>query len=155
LASTAIWNGCPARRWRCLKSCFPEAVLGPVPNVYPFIVNDPGEGAQAKRRTSAVIVDHLTPPLTRAESHGVAEELETLLDEYYLASGVDPRRLKALTRDILDVASRHGLDRDIGITDEMDEDTRLARLDAHLCDLKELQIRDGLHILGESPEGDL
>lgn len=145
----------PGKALALSEGCFPEAVLGPMPNIYPFIVNDPGEGAQAKRRTSAVIVDHLTPPLTRAESHGVAEELETLLDEYYLASGVDPRRLKALTRDILDAASRHGLDKDIGITDEMDEDTRLARLDAHLCDLKELQIRDGLHILGESPEGDL
>ncbi|WP_421982917.1 cobaltochelatase subunit CobN [Roseibium sp.] len=144
----------PGKALALSQNCFPEAVLGPLPNVYPFIVNDPGEGAQAKRRTSAVIVDHLTPSLTRAESHGVAEELETLLDEYYLASGVDPRRLKVLTRDILDVAVRHGLDRDIGLDDKMDEETRLARLDAHLCDLKELQIRDGLHILGQSPDGD-
>lgn len=145
----------PGKALALSESCHPEAVLGPVPNIYPFIVNDPGEGAQAKRRTSAVIIDHLTPPLARAESHGVAGELETLLDEYYLASGVDPRRLKALTRDILDVAARHGLDKDIGLADDMDEETRLARLDAHLCDLKELQIRDGLHILGESPRGDL
>jgi cobaltochelatase CobN len=145
----------PGKALALSETCYPEAVLGPVPNVYPFIVNDPGEGAQAKRRTAAVIVDHLTPPLTRAESHGVAGELETLLDEYYLASGVDPRRLKALTRDILDVAARHGLDRDIGITPDMDETTQLARLDAHLCDLKELQIRDGLHILGGSPEDGL
>ena len=145
----------PGKALALSEDCFPEAVLGPVPNIYPFIVNDPGEGAQAKRRTAAVIVDHLTPPLARAESHGVAEELETLLDEYYLASGVDPRRLKALTRDILDAASRHGLDKDIGLEPGMDEETRLARLDAHLCDLKELQIRDGLHILGESPRGDL
>ncbi|WP_299813600.1 cobaltochelatase subunit CobN [uncultured Roseibium sp.] len=145
----------PGKALALSEACFPEAVLGPVPNIYPFIVNDPGEGAQAKRRTSAVIVDHLTPPLTRAESHGAAEELETLLDEYYLASGVDPRRLKALTREILDAAVRHGLDKDIGLDEAMDEDTRLARLDAHLCDLKELQIRDGLHILGTSPEGDL
>ncbi|MHA7772686.1 cobaltochelatase subunit CobN [Roseibium sp. M-1] len=145
----------PGKALALSEGCFPEAVLGPVPNIYPFIVNDPGEGAQAKRRTAAVIVDHLTPPLARAESHGVAEELETLLDEYYLASGVDPRRLKALTRDILDAAARHGLDKDIGLEPGMDEETRLARLDAHLCDLKELQIRDGLHILGESPEGDL
>ncbi|MEJ8474367.1 cobaltochelatase subunit CobN [Roseibium algae] len=145
----------PGKALALSEGCYPEAVLGPVPNIYPFIVNDPGEGAQAKRRTSAVIVDHLTPPLTRAESHGVAGELEILLDEYYLASGVDPRRLKALTSDILDVAVRNGLDKDIGISDEMDEATRLARLDAHLCDLKELQIRDGLHILGESPMGNL
>ncbi|WP_067340219.1 cobaltochelatase subunit CobN [Stappia indica] len=145
----------PGKALALSENCFPEAVLGPLPNIYPFIVNDPGEGAQAKRRTSAVIVDHLTPPLARAESHGVAAELEVLLDEYYLAQGVDPRRLKALTRDILEAAERHGLDRDIGLTSEMDEETRLARLDAHLCDLKELQIRDGLHVLGAAPEGDL
>lgn len=145
----------PGKALALSEDCFPEAVLGPLPNIYPFIVNDPGEGAQAKRRTSAVIVDHLTPPLARAESHGVAAELEVLLDEYYLAQGVDPRRLKALTRDILEAAERHGLDRDIGLTSEMDEETRLARLDAHLCDLKELQIRDGLHVLGAAPGGDL
>lgn len=145
----------PGKALALSEDCFPEAVLGPLPNIYPFIVNDPGEGAQAKRRTSAVIVDHLTPPLARAESHGVAAELEVLLDEYYLAQGVDPRRLKALTRDILEAATRHGLDRDIGITGEMDEETRLARLDAHLCDLKEMQIRDGLHVLGAAPEGSL
>ncbi|SDU01937.1 cobaltochelatase subunit CobN [Stappia sp. ES.058] len=145
----------PGKALALSENCFPEAVLGPVPNVYPFIVNDPGEGAQAKRRNAAVIVDHLTPPLTRAESHGVSQELEVLLDEYYLAQGVDPRRLKALTRDILETATRHGLDRDIGLTDAMDEETRLARLDAHLCDLKELQIRDGLHVLGASPDGRL
>ena len=145
----------PGKALALSASCYPEAALGPMPNIYPFIVNDPGEGMQGKRRTSAVIVDHLTPPLTRAESHGVGQELETLLDEYYLASGVDPRRLKVLTRDILDIAARHGLDKDIGLTADMDEVTRLARLDAHLCDLKELQIRDGLHILGQSPDGGL
>uniref|UniRef100_UPI003BAA3B2B cobaltochelatase subunit CobN n=1 Tax=Stappia sp. TaxID=1870903 RepID=UPI003BAA3B2B len=145
----------PGKALALSQDCFPEAVLDAVPNVYPFIVNDPGEGAQAKRRTSAVIVDHLTPPLARAESHGVAAELEVLLDEFYLAQGVDPRRLKTLTRDILETATRHGLDRDIGLDETMDEETRLARLDAHLCDLKELQIRDGLHILGAAPEGSL
>lgn len=142
----------PGKALALSEACYPEAVLGPVPNIYPFIVNDPGEGAQAKRRTSAVIVDHLTPALTRAESHGVSGELETLLDEYYLASGVDPRRVKALTTEILNLAGLHGLDQDIGVTADMDETTRLARLDAQLCDLKELQIRDGLHVLGESPE---
>jgi len=59
-------------------SPFPEAALGPVPHLYPFIVNDPGEGTQAKRRTEAVIIDHLTPPLTRAESYGRLAELERL-----------------------------------------------------------------------------
>lgn len=144
----------PGKALALSEACYPEAVIGPTPNIYPFIVNDPGEGSQAKRRLSSVIIDHLTPPLARAESHGSALELEALLDEYYIAAGVDHRRLKALGKEILGVAAREGMDKDIGLTSDMDEDTRLARLDAHLCDLKELQIRDGLHILGQSPTGE-
>ncbi|MDD7908451.1 cobaltochelatase subunit CobN [Pseudovibrio exalbescens] len=143
----------PGKALALSESCFPEAVLGPTPNIYPFIVNDPGEGAQAKRRTAAVIIDHLTPPLARAESHGVASEMENLLDEFYQASGVDTRRCDVLAKELLDLAATHGLDLDIGLTSDMDEETRLARLDAHLCDLKELQIRDGLHVFGRKPEG--
>ncbi|MEI2388063.1 cobaltochelatase subunit CobN [Breoghania sp. JC706] len=143
----------PGKALALSEGCYPEAVLGPIPNLYPFIVNDPGEGSQAKRRLSSVIVDHLTPPMTRAESHGVAVELEGLLDEYYLASGVDPRRMEALETDIFDLAARYGLDIDVGITKDMDRADRLTRIDAHLCDLKELQIRDGLHVLGAAPDG--
>ncbi|MEO1197926.1 MAG: cobaltochelatase subunit CobN [Pseudomonadota bacterium] len=135
-------------------TCFPEAMLGPLPNIYPFIVNDPGEGCQAKRRTSAVIVDHLTPPMTRAESHGVAVALETLIDEYYLASGVDPRRTTELESDIADLALGARLNEDVGLPADIDRGTLLQRVDAHLCDLKELQIRDGLHVLGQAPDGD-
>ena len=80
------------------EACFPEAVFGPLPHLYPFIVNDPGEGSQAKRRAQAVIVDHLTPPLTRAETYGPLAELELLVDEYFEAAGVDPRRLRLLPR---------------------------------------------------------
>ena len=133
--------------------CFPDAVLGPTPNLYPFIVNDPGEGTQAKRRIHSVIVDHLTPPLTRAGSYGPIAELERLVDEYYEASSVDPRRLEPLRRDILDLAARAGLDRDCGVRPE--DEGALTRLDGYLCELKELQIRDGLHVFGVSPEGRL
>ncbi|WP_350334205.1 cobaltochelatase subunit CobN [Coralliovum pocilloporae] len=143
----------PGKAIALSDTCFPEAMLGPVPHLYPFIVNDPGEGTQAKRRTSAVIIDHLTPPMTRAEAHGPALELEALLDEYYLATGVDPRRVAYLRKEILNLSARHGLDLDCGIERDEDEDDQLQKIDAHLCDLKELQIRDGLHILGSSPDG--
>ncbi|SMF22251.1 cobaltochelatase CobN subunit [Tistlia consotensis] len=134
--------------------CFPESVLGPLPHLYPFIVNDPGEGTQAKRRAQAVIVDHLTPPLTRAESYGPLKDLEALVDEYYEAAGVDPRRLALLRREILELSQRLGLDKDLGF-DAGDETAALSSLDNHLCELKELQIRDGLHVFGRSPEGRL
>ena len=133
------------------NSCYPEIAHGPLPQLYPFIVNDPGEGTQAKRRTSAVIIDHLTPPLTRAETYGPLKDLEALVDEYYLASGLDRRRVSALKKDILDLTRHNKLDLDAGFTG--DDDSDLNKLDAYLCDLKEAQIRDGLHILGSSPTG--
>ncbi len=133
------------------ENCYPDAILGAVPHIYPFIVNDPGEGTAAKRRSSAVIIDHLTPPLTRAESYGPLKDLEALVDEYYLASGLDRRRLSLLKENILDLTRHHKLDKDAGFTG--DDDADLQKLDTFLCDLKEAQIRDGLHILGESPAG--
>ena len=136
------------------QDCFPDAILGSLPHFYPFIVNDPGEGTQAKRRAQAVIIDHLTPPLTRAEGYGALAELERQVDEYFQASGLDPRRLTLLKKGILDDVRALGLDEDAGIKDEDSEQDALAKLDNHLCTLKELQIRDGLHILGRAPEGD-
>ncbi len=145
----------PGKSLALSEECFPEAVLGPLPHLYPFIVNDPGEGTQAKRRTAAVILDHLTPPLTRAETYGPLKELEALVDEYYEASGVDPRRLDHLRKEIRSLLSAARLDTDAGITPEMDEADALTRLDTYLCELKESQIRDGLHVFGTSPVGDL
>ncbi|MBF3362403.1 cobaltochelatase subunit CobN, partial [Pseudomonas aeruginosa] len=135
--------------------CWPDALLGPLPNIYPFIVNDPGEGAQAKRRTQAVIIDHLMPPLTRAESYGPLRDLERLADEFYDASLLDPRRAEQLRGEILVLLRDNRLDREIGLQLSDDPDSWLPQLDAYLCDLKESQIRDGLHVFGESPSGRL
>lgn len=132
---------------------YPDALWGQLPHLYPFIVNDPGEGTQAKRRTGAVIIDHLVPPLTRAETYGPLKDLEALLDEYYAASGMDRRRLADLKRRILDFTRDSRLDRDIGLPE--DETEALIKIDNFLCDLKEAQIRDGLHIFGQSPQGNL
>src|SRR5690606_4213605 len=105
----------PGKALGLSESCWPEAMLGPVPLVYPFLVNDPGEGSQAKRRISAVIVDHLTPAMTCAEIYGPLAELETLIDEYYLAAGIDRARRDYLAGEIIALAARHGLDRDLGL----------------------------------------
>ena len=132
---------------------YPAALWAELPQLYPFIVNDPGEGTQAKRRTGAVIIDHLVPPLNRAETYGPLKDLEALLDEYYAASGMDRRRLAGLRKRILDFTRDARLDRDIGLVP--DENESLRRIDTFLCDLKEAQIRDGLHIFGQSPTGRL
>ena len=144
----------PGKALALSAECFPEAVLAPLPHLYPFIVNDPGEGTQAKRRSQAVIVDHLTPPLIRAGSYGPLAELERLIDEYYEAAQGDARRVGVLASAILDQARVGGLDGDCGITGEEDPATALRKLDGFLCELKELQIRDGLHVFGASPRGE-
>lgn len=131
--------------------CVPLALTDALPVLYPFIVNNPGEAATAKRRIGAVTIGHMTPPLRTGGAHGNALELEKRIDEYAAADGLDTRRMAILKRDILDRAGDAGLLTESGATVEMCEDEQLARLDAYLCDVKDLQIRDGLHIFGRAP----
>ena len=142
----------PGKGTALSSECWPEAVFAPLPHLYPFIVNDPGEGAQAKRRTQAVIIDHLMPPMARAELYGPLAELEELADEYYQALGMDDRRAGHLKKALLDKAREaHVLEE---LSPASEEDDTLAALDTWLCDIKESQIRHGLHRLGALPERD-
>ena len=147
----------PGKSLALSQVCWPDALLGPMPHLYPFIVNDPGEGAQAKRRSQAVIIDHLMPPLTRAENHGPLQDLERLVDEYYDALLVDARRAVLLRRQILEAVRQQHLLEELDLAEPggkaVDDDAILERIDAYLCELKETQIRDGLHIFGASPTG--
>jgi cobaltochelatase CobN len=131
-------------------TCYPEVALGPMPHFYPFIVNDPGEGSQAKRRAQAVIIDHLTPPLTRAELYGPLADLERLMDEYVQAQQMDPGRCPLIRAQIQELVRAEHLDQQFNL--EKEEDWN--RLDGYLCELKESQIRDGLHIFGRIPAGE-
>lgn len=143
----------PGKAVALSADCAPEAVLGPMPVIYPFIVNNPGEAAQAKRRIAAVTVGHLTPPLVEAGQHGAAAEVEALLDEYADAQGLDPRRARKLADAILERAVDTGLADEAGLSGADDPEDRLQALDAWLCDLKEARIGDGLHVFGQSPAG--
>ena len=145
----------PGKSIALTETCYPEAILGGLPNIYPFIVNDPGEGTQAKRRSEAVIIDHLVPPLTRAESYGPMIQLENLIDEYYQAFQVDPSRTPILEKEIFETAERCNILKDSGLEEEELSGERLKRLDAYICDLKDMQIRDGLHVFGKTPKGKL
>lgn len=137
--------------------CAPDAVLGNLPLVYPFIVNDPGEGTQAKRRGHAVIVDHLVPPMARAETYGDMAKLEYLLDEYATVTALDPDKVPTLRAQIWTLIQAAQLHHDLH-TDEKPEDEEfdefVLHLDGYLCEIKDVQIRDGLHILGGGPEGE-
>ena len=138
----------PGKAVALSASCAPEAVLGAVPVIYPFIVSDPGEAAQAKRRIGAVTVGHLTPPLVAAGTHGASAEIEALFDEYAEAQGLDARRARLLGQAILEQARDSGLAADCGIGPTDDAETALVRLDSWLCDIKETRIGDGLHVFG-------
>ncbi len=140
----------PGKSVALSEDCAPEVVLGPMPLVYPFIVNNPGEAAQAKRRAAAVIVGHLTPPLVAAGAHGATAEIEALFDEYAEAQSLDPRRAQLLADVILSRAKESGLLEECGLSPDRDA---LMQLDAWLCDLKDMRINDGLHVFGRSPRG--
>ena len=142
----------PGKAAALSEVCFPAALLGGLPVIYPFIVNNPGEAAAAKRRLGAVTIGHLTPPLGDAGAHGAARELERLIDEYAAADGLDRRRAAVLRGAILEQADSAGLLAESGGAG-LDPDAALARLDAYLCDVKDLQIRDGLHVFGRAPRG--
>jgi cobaltochelatase CobN len=129
------------------ETCAPRALLGPTPMIYPFIVNDPGEAAQAKRRLSAVTLGHKPPPMTEAGLSGPLSEVDRLVDEFASAEGLDPRRRKVLSDQIVDAAIRAGIAAQCGLDAGMAASEALTRIDAFLCDVKELSIRDGLHIL--------
>ncbi len=148
----------PGKSLALSGSCYPEVAFGAMPHLYPFIVNDPGEGSQAKRRSQAVIIDHLTPPMTRAELYGPLQQLEGLIDEYYEAQSLDPSRLPMIRDRITQLIVQQQLHRDLGIEIEATGGTALleeflTRADGYLCELKEAQIRDGLHIFGQCPQG--
>ena len=141
----------PGKAVAVSEACYPAALLGGIPVAYPFIVNNPGEAAAAKRRLGAVTIGHLTPPLKAAGSHGAGLELERLIDEYAGADGLDKRRTGLLRGEILERADALGLLEECGAGAGLSEDDRLARLDTYLCDVKDLQIRDGLHVFGRVP----
>lgn len=133
-------------------ACWPQILSAHVPVFYPFIVNNPGEAAAAKRRIGAAIIGHLTPPLVHATISGPLAELERMVDDFAAAEGLDPRRMRLLQREIVALAKQNGLEEECGLTSDMSDEEAVAQLDAYLCDLKDLQIRDGLHVFGQRPE---
>ncbi|WP_411143354.1 cobaltochelatase subunit CobN [Streptomyces sp. x-80] len=146
----------PGKNAGLSAACGPDAALGDLPLIYPFLVNDPGEGTQAKRRVHATLVDHLVPPMARAESYGDIARLEQLLDEYAAISAMDPAKLPAIRAQIWTLIQAAKLDHDLGLEARPEDDgfdDFLLHVDGWLCEVKDAQIRDGLHVLGGAPTG--
>ncbi len=147
----------PGKTLGMSASCGTDAALGDLPLIYPFLVNDPGEGTQAKRRAHATLVDHLIPPMARAETYGDISRLEQLLDEHSNISALDPAKLPAIRQQIWTLMRAAKMDHDLGLAERPEEDVfddMLLHVDGWLCEIKDVQIRDGLHVLGQAPEGE-
>lgn len=142
----------PGKAMALSAECWPEAVLGPLPVIYPFIVNNPGEAMPAKRRLGAVTIGHMTPPLASAGLSGPLAELEALVEELAAAETSDPRRAGLIESEILDRAYRTGLAMDCGIEPSDAPRMAVAKLDAQLCDIKDLAVRDALHVFGRAQD---
>ncbi|GAA2418683.1 cobaltochelatase subunit CobN [Streptomyces mauvecolor] len=146
----------PGKNAGLSAACGPDAALGDIPLVYPFLVNDPGEGTQAKRRVHATLIDHLVPPMARADSYGDIARLEQLLDEHAQIASMDPAKLPAIRAQIWTLIQAAKLDHDLGLEDRPEDegfDEFIMHLDGWLCEIKDVQIRDGLHVLGNAPAG--
>ena len=147
----------PGKTLGMSASCGTDAAIGSLPLIYPFLVNDPGEGTQAKRRAHATIIDHLVPPMARAESYGDIARLEQLLDEYGNVSVMDPAKAPALRGEIWTLIQAAQLHQDLGLEERPGDeqfDEFVMHVDGWLCEIKDVQIRDGLHVLGQAPTGD-
>ncbi|MDX2357914.1 cobaltochelatase subunit CobN [Dietzia sp. PP-33] len=147
----------PGKNAALSAACATDAAIADLPLIYPFLVNDPGEGAQAKRRAHATIVDHLVPPMARAESYGDVARLEQLLDEYGNIASMDPAKLPAIRAQIWTLMRSAHMHEDLGLEQQPGDeefDDFLLHVDGWLCEIKDVQIRDGLHVLGQAPAGE-
>ncbi|RBI61110.1 cobaltochelatase subunit CobN [halophilic archaeon] len=157
----------------------PDQLIDDLPNVYPYVINNPGEGTQAKRRSYAAIVDHLTPVMRNAGTYDELSELEELADRYREAGMEDARtddgdhleRLIRQTVEELDLAVELGIEGSVeekvdvrgpeqaGTTlaegrvegDDVSIDELVERIHEYLTDVKTTQIRMGLHTMSEPP----
>lgn len=144
----------PGKSVALSADCWPEGLTGPLPVLYPFIVNDPGEAAQAKRRIGAVTIGHLPPPMIAGAVPEGLLRLEGLLDEYSTADGLDPARRDRLIAAVRAEAQAAGVEADLGLAATASAAEAITRIDRFVCDIKESQFGEGLHVFGRGACGD-
>ena len=148
----------PGKNAGLSDGCYPDQAIHELPLIYPFLVNDPGEGTQAKRRAHATLIDHMIPPMARAESYGDITRLEQLLDEHATIAAMDPAKLPAIRQEIWTLLQAAKMDHDLGWSERPDEDAfddKIMEIDGWLCEIKDVAIRGGLHVLAEAVTGDM
>lgn len=147
----------PGKALGLSEECFPDLAIMDLPNIYPYIINDPSEGTQAKRRSNCCIIDHLTPVFTNADLYEELAVLDNHLRSYADARNNDPAKLDILRPMIWDAVVAADLDKDTGYTKEKameDFGKFLEVLHSTLEEIADTMVADGLHVMGVAPEGD-
>ncbi len=148
----------PGRSLALSGKCFPDIALGGIPHVYPYVIDDPGEGIQAKRRSEAVLIGHMCPTMARAGSYDELARIDNPLQEYFKARTAKGERKDALIRQVMDAVSESGMAREMGIPEDVGPEgfePYLERIHDYITEIKDSIVRDGLHVLGRIPKGDL
>ncbi|MBE6527643.1 MAG: cobaltochelatase subunit CobN [Thermoplasmata archaeon] len=149
----------PGKNHGLSSKCFPDLVLDGIPHIYPYIIDDPGEGIQCKRRSEAVLIGHMCPTMTRAGSYDDISAVDEPLQSYFRSkASQNDERKKAMLTEILEALKKSDMLRDLnldsGITAE-ELEYHLDDIHEYITEVKDALIRDGLHILGRAPEGEL
>jgi len=128
-----------------------DALLGSMVNIYPYIMDNVGEGTQAKRRGGAVIIDHLTPPFQEAGLRPELRQLAGAINDYTTAIDKSPVLAAAHLQEINRLAKVSNLLRDLDIKDEF-RPQDIQSLEHYLQELNEKQTPMGMHTFGISPD---
>ncbi len=149
----------PGKSHGLSSKCFPDLVLDGIPNVYPYIIDDPGEGVQCKRRSEAVLIGHMCPTMTRAGSYDDIEAIDAPLQEYFkFKASLSGDRKEAVIGEVLEAVRRQDMLKDLDLPEDItaeEFEKHLEDVHDYIMDIKDALIRDGLHVLGRAPEGEL
>ncbi|MRR50981.1 MAG: cobaltochelatase subunit CobN, partial [Rhodocyclaceae bacterium] len=130
-----------------------EVFVGAVPQFYPYIVDDIGEGLQAKRRGMAALVSHMTPPLDKASLNPDLKLLVGLISDYGVAKQKGPLAAEAIRADIEVRSRKMGLLKDLGL--DKADDEAIDALEHHIKEIEEKRSPFGLHTFGVAPTPEL
>lgn len=149
----------PGKNVGMSRKCEPAVVLDGIPNIYPYIIDDPGEAMQTRRRTESIALGHMTPSMARADSYEQLDEVNVQIQNYLKnKSGASEERMSEMIRQIYEAAKKNNMLKDLGITDENDPGAEdfapyIVPLHEYIGELKDALIRADLHVLGKVPEG--
>ncbi|OQZ00220.1 MAG: hypothetical protein B6D35_07210 [Candidatus Brocadia sp. UTAMX2] len=141
----------------------PEALIQDLPVIYPYIVDDVGEGLVAKRRGSAVIIDHMIPPLKKGGLYHEYAELEELISSHDQALEQGAEHARQYQENIIKKVKELGLDKDIDISGFLSVNTEeggphkfdhevVHEIEEFLKEMKQLNMPYGLHTFGNVPD---